>query len=219
MLSDVHVLFDTAQFEKNGFNNRAKIRTANGEPWLTVPVLVKGRFGRNPIANAAIDGTTRWRANHWKTLSQAYGRAAYFGDHVSFFRQLYETPWEYLGPLNIHTLTYLARALGIRCTFLRASELSVTGKKMELVLNLCRVVGATAYISGRNGRDYLDSATFRTAGIELRFQAYREPHYAQFRDGFRPYISVVDLLFHHGSKAAAIMMEGQDTLETGTEPA
>lgn len=215
-LSDLHIFFDTAQFEKNGFNNRVKIRTAQGEQWLTVPILVKGRFGSNPIKEAQVNPTVAWRENHWKTLNLSYGRAAYFSEHIPFFREFYARPWTHLGPLNMHALTYLARALGINCEFVRASELAVNGEKSELVLNLCRAVGATTYISGVNGRDYLDRRAFAEAGIDLRFQAYKEPHYQQFREGFRPYMSVMDLLFHHGPAARDIMMTGQDTLETGT---
>jgi hypothetical protein len=217
-LSDLHILFDTAQFEKNGFNNRVKIRTAQGEQWLTVPILAKGRFGNNPIKDAQTNPTVAWQENHWKTITQSYGRATYFSEHSPFFRDFYTIPWTHLGPLNITALTYLARALGINCRLVKASELSVTGQKSELVLNLCRAVGATTYISGVNGRDYLDRRAFADAGVELRFQCYKEPHYQQFRQGFRPYISVVDLLFHHGPAAREIMMTRQDTLETGTVP-
>ena len=43
--SDVFVFFDDVQYEKNGFDNRNKIRTLEGYMWLTVPVFYKfGQF-------------------------------------------------------------------------------------------------------------------------------------------------------------------------------
>jgi hypothetical protein len=215
-LSDVHIFFDSTQFEKNGFNNRVKVKTAQGGTWLTVPVLVKGKFGNNPIREARINNTVSWQQAHWKTLTYSYARAPFFRDHARFFESFYAQQWSVLGDLNIAAIEHLARTLGIRCRFLRASELSVDGTKAELVLNLCKAVGATAYISGVNGRDYLDAEAFRRGGIALRFQDYSEPHYHQLYGDFEPFMSVVDLLFNHGENSLRMMMAGQDTLETGT---
>jgi hypothetical protein len=36
--ADVFVFLDTVQYEKNGWQNRNRIRTADGAHWLTVPV-------------------------------------------------------------------------------------------------------------------------------------------------------------------------------------
>ena len=215
-LSDLHLFFDTVQFEKHGYNNRAKIRTAQGEQWLTVPVLTKGRFGNNPIREAELNSTIDWRKTHWKTLTLAYGRAPYFEEHRPFFSKLYETPWTHLAPFNIHALRHLAGVLGIECRFICASELSVEGRKSDLVVNLCRAVGATTYLSGINGRDYLDREAFRRAGITLRFQAYQEPRYRQIHGEFRPYMSVIDLLFNHGPASLGIILDGQNTIQSGS---
>ena len=60
-VSDLHVVLDHVQFEKNSFTNRNKVRTASGTPWLTVPVRSKGRFGDLAINEVDIaDG--RWTA-------------------------------------------------------------------------------------------------------------------------------------------------------------
>jgi hypothetical protein len=215
-LSDIHIFFDSTQFEKNGFNNRVKVKTAQGGAWLTVPVLVKGRFGNNQIREAQINNTVAWQQNHWKTLSYSYARAPFFREHSSFFESFYAREWSVLGDLNVTAVEYLARALGIRCRFVRASELAVAGAKAELVLNLCKAVNGTVYISGVNGRDYLDREAFRREGIALRFQSYREPQYHQLYGDFEPFMSVVDLLFNHGESSRQLMMAGQDTLESGT---
>lgn len=217
-LSDVHVFLDTAQFEKHGYNNRVKIRTAQGDQWLTVPILTKGRFNNNPICRAELNPAVDWKAAHWKTLALAYGRTAYFGDYAGFLQDLYAEPWLYLAPLNIHAIRHLAGRLGLACRFVSASDLDVKGRKSELVLNLCRAVGATTYLSGVKGRGYLDRAAFEQAGISLRFQAYREPHYRQIHGEFMPYMSVVDLVFNHGPASRDMLLAGQETLTTGSVP-
>lgn len=215
-LSDVHIFFDSTQFEKNGFNNRVKVKTAQGGSWLTVPVLAKGKFGNNPIREAQINNAVAWQKAHWKTLTYSYSRAPFFREHAPFFESFYAQQWPVLGDLNIAAIEYLARALGIGCRFVRASALSVDGTKAELVLNLCKAVDGSIYISGVNGRDYLDRAAFRREGITLKFQSYKEPLYRQLYGDFEPFMSVVDLLFNHGEDSRKLMMAGQDTLESGT---
>lgn len=215
-LSDIHIFFDSTQFEKNGFNNRVKVKTAQGAAWLTVPILVKGKFGNNPIREAQINNTVGWQQAHWKTLTYNYSRAPFFRDHAPFFESFYSRRWLTLGDLNIAAIEYLARALGIQCRFVQASSLSVEGTKADLVLNLCRAVGGSVYVSGVNGRDYLHREAFRGAGIDLRFQAYKEPRYRQLYGDFEPFMSVVDLLFNHGEESKKLMMEGQESLDNGT---
>ena len=43
-LADQFCWFDIAQYQKRDFNNRNKIKTAQGELWLTVPVESKNHF-------------------------------------------------------------------------------------------------------------------------------------------------------------------------------
>lgn len=215
-LCDLHIFLDTAQFEKNGLNNRVKVKTVQGAQWLTVPVLAKGRFQNNPIGQAQISKTENWREKHWKTLYHNYHRTPFFEEFTPFFEELYRQNWHVLADLNIYAIDYLARTLGIQCRFVRVSELAAPGTKGEWIVNLCKAVGASVYVSGINGRNYLDRSAFEREGIALRFQAYREPEYRQLYGKFEPFMSVVDLLFNHGKNSLDVIMPRQDTLETGT---
>ncbi|MGC9114363.1 MAG: WbqC family protein [Candidatus Micrarchaeia archaeon] len=42
---DVFVFLDDAAFSKNTVENSNRIKTPNGELWLTVPVKTAGKFG------------------------------------------------------------------------------------------------------------------------------------------------------------------------------
>jgi len=52
--SDLHVVLDHVQYEKNSFTNRNKIRTAQGFSWLTLPLKTKGKFGNLAINTVEI---------------------------------------------------------------------------------------------------------------------------------------------------------------------
>ena len=206
--SDVHVMLDHVQFEKNSFTNRNKVRTADGWCWLTVPVKTKGRFGDLAIRTVEIDNSTDWRARHWKTIRQSYRRAPHFEEHAPFFEQVYRREWTLLADLLRETTGYLLRALGITTRLLVSSDMSPQGAKDELVLDLCRKASADLYLSGALGRDYLRKELFEGAGIKVLFQDYRHPMYPQQYGEFIPHLSVVDLLFHCGGQSLDILMEG-----------
>ena len=49
----------------------------------------------------------------------------------------------------------------------KASTLSATGTKSELLANICKELDATKYISGPYGKDYLEMKYFE--GIDVEF--------------------------------------------------
>lgn len=195
--SDLHVVLDHVQFEKNSFVNRNRVRSSQGAVWLTVPVRTAGRFHQLPICEVEI-AHAAWRRKHWTTLQQCYARTAHFPSHAGFFERLYHRDWQTLEPLLRESTSYLLKALGIRTPMLRSSELKVAGEKSALVVAICHAVGATKYLSGPLGRNYLDLTSFADAGIAVEFHDYRHPVYRQCWPGFEANLSALDLLFNRG---------------------
>src|SRR3972149_1189934 len=76
--ADVFVYLDTVPMESSGFENRNKIKTAQGWQWLTVPVKRKG-YQQKAINKIKIDWSTEWRKKHWRTIYLAYSKASHFG--------------------------------------------------------------------------------------------------------------------------------------------
>jgi hypothetical protein len=209
-LSDVHVVLDNVQFEKNSYTNRNRIRTRDGALWLTVPVLTKGRFGAS-IADLEI-ADQRWAAKHLASLRQNYGRAPHFGRHEPFLVDTYARSWPKLDGLNAHVTAYLLSEFGITTPLLRASELAIEGRKSQLVLNICVALGATVYLSGPLGRGYLEEGEFADAGISIRYHDFQDPVYPQAFAGFEPKLASVDLLFNCGDASREILDQGQEAV-------
>ncbi|GJM26167.1 MAG: hypothetical protein DHS20C16_25820 [Phycisphaerae bacterium] len=205
--SDIHVVLDHVQFEKNSFVNRNRILAAGGPTWLTVPVKTKGKFGDLPICKLEIDNQTPWRRKHWQTLQQAYGQAPHFDAHAGFFSGLYEKEWTHLSDLCGCVTRYLLEAFAIDTKLVQSSTLDVEGRRNEMLIELCRSLGATEYISGAMGRDYIDPKLFEDAGITLSFQDYDHPQYTQLRaQQFESNLSAVDFLFNHGPDSRDILL-------------
>ncbi len=217
-VSDVHIVLDHVQFEKNSFTNRNKIRTKDGCCWLTVPLRTSGRFGDLAITETEIANERRWAGKHWSSIRLNYAKAKYFGQHAGFFEAFFSRSWLRLNPLLREGTAYMLDAFGIRTRILFSSELEASARKSELVLQLCGKVGATSYLSGSLGRNYLDEGAFRQAGIAVSYQDFRHPTYKQVYAGFEPFMSAIDLLFNCGPDSLAILMQGQPPLAEAAAP-
>lgn len=206
-LAEAFVSFDDVQYQDRDWNNRNRIKTAAGPLWLTVPVFNKGHYDLK-LTEVAIRNDVPWRRKHFKAIQLAYGSAPYGKRYLPFFEEVYRREWERLADLNEYILKFLLVEVGIRVPFRRLSEMGLTSKKSELVLEMCKRMNAALYIFGAQGRDYADVAAFHAAGVKVVFQDYVHPTYAQVHGPFVSHLSAVDLLFNHGSDALEILMSG-----------
>lgn len=205
--SDLFIVLDNVMLERSSktrFTNRNKIRTSQGWSWLTVPVKTSG-LGQPLINEVEIDNSQKWQSKHFFALIHSYNRTPCFAEHKDWLESFYLKNFSLLTPMLRESTEYLLKCLGIDTPLVYSSELQVDGQKSELILNLCKEVGATEYISGPFGRDYLDLASFQSARIEVSFHDYQHPVYNQIHGKFEPYMSVVDLLFNCGSNSLKIL--------------
>ena len=211
-VSDAHIVLDHVQFEKNSFTNRNKVRTAQGWCWLTVPVKTSGKFGELPINQIEIANQKNWALKHWQSLRLNYSNAPFFESHAAFLESIYTRPWQKFVDLTGEITAYLLDAFGIGTRLYFSSQMNASGKKDELVLNLCLELGATEYLSGPLGRNYLREDVFSNHGIKVRYDDYQHPTYPQVYPGFEPYMSALDLLCNAGPASLEIILKDQERM-------
>lgn len=212
-LSDIFVLLDNVQYEKNYFQNRNRIRTSKGFCWTTVPVLTKGRSSQliNEVRINALE--REWPQKIWGTLEQNYRKAPFFGDYAPSLTKIYcDRKWDKLVDLNISIINQLAKWQGIKTPLVRASNMGVEGKSTDLLLRICQELKASVYLAGKSGRDYLDESKFTDKNIQVFYQNFVHPVYQQQYSPFMPQMSVIDLLMNHGKESLRIITEGQENL-------
>lgn len=207
--ADCFVFYDDVQYDKHGWRNRNRIKTASGTHWLTVPVFKKGAVSSGlRILDAAIRWDPDWSGKHLETIRQAYARAPYFDRYFALIAEAYAARPQRLVDLTIPLTLRLAKELKIEGTrFLRSSELGIEGSRSARLVEILRHLGATRYLSGPSARDYLDEDLFRAAGIEVEFMSYAYPEYAQLYPPFDSHVSVLDLLFVAGDSAPRFIWE------------
>ncbi len=201
--SDLFVLLDHVQFERRNYQNRALIRLEDDSKWLTVPVVQvsqKERIVEKQVDNPPGEGTRWWGPNSFATLRYAYRKAPFFEMYAPRLREILEARWDKLVDLNLATLDFMREALDITTPMVRSSALGVEGQRSGLLLNICKNVGASAFLGGMGGsRDYLDLEAFAAEGMGVKWQDFKHPVYAQC--GTAPFIkglSALDLLFNCG---------------------
>jgi hypothetical protein len=84
--SDQFVLLDTVQYKKNEWENRNRVKTAQGVQWLTVPVSF--RFS-DRIETVQVNDDSRWRHKHQQALLSNYGKAPFWQTESASLTQLY----------------------------------------------------------------------------------------------------------------------------------
>ena len=203
--SDVFVIYDDVQYDKNGWRNRNKIKNAHGPQWLTVPVSVK--FSEHPIvADVKINNRLGWRKDHLLSIKHAYSKAPFYREYIPVFEEAYSKDWESLVDIDMHFILKLSEAIGLKDKkMIRSSTIGVTGDKIERLVKICKMLGADTFYEGAAGKDYIDVRYFMDNGIKVEFQDYRHPVYKQLHGEFIPYLSVIDLLFNCGKESLAVI--------------
>jgi hypothetical protein len=200
-LADVFILLDNVPFTKNSFQNRVKIKSTQGEQWLTVPVLTKGRFGQL-TCEVPINNKIRWQKTHLGALCTNYQRAAYYEEVLDWLEPLYRETPTHLAAFNQSLIEAVLQHLELPAKLVIASSLGSEGRGAELLLQLVQAVGGNVYLSGPSGRDYLDTSIFERTGVKVQFQQFYHPVYPQLYGDFISGLSVVDLLMNVGLSEA-----------------
>ena len=104
----------------------------------------------------------------------------------------------------------ICELLGIKnVRFTLASELAVSGTETELLINICKAIGADTYLSGFGGKKYMDEDAFEKEGINLEYYDFKHPTYRQLWGDLIPNLSIIDLVFNEGERSLEIL-KGQN---------
>ena len=210
---DELVLLDSVQYTRRDWRNRNIIKTPSGPIWLTIPVNVKGRY------HQAIDEVNvsdlAWADKHVRTLQSSYKRA---GSYDAVSPWLFESiiavakATDKLSAINEYLIRAISSKLGIstpikRCTEILEREAMLQMDPTERLVEICRALGATRYVSGPAAKDYLDVAKFHAHKIDVvwaDYGGYRE--YPQLWGAFDHSVSIVDLLLNAGDASRELML-------------
>jgi hypothetical protein len=201
---DVFILYDTAQFTKNDWRNRNRIKRRQGTMWITIPV--SHRFGQS-IADTVVSDRN-WATKHWLTVSQAYARAAHFESYRDRIFHVYRevANERKLSVINHRFLSEICKLLDITTPILWSTDYRLVKGWTERLVGLCKQVGATEYLSDPAARARVDEGLFEREGISVSYADYSGyPEYGQLTPPFEHEVSILDLLFNAGPNSCFYM--------------
>jgi hypothetical protein len=198
---DEFILFDDVQYTKRDWRNRNIIKTRTGPLWLSIPVLVKGKYFQKICETQVSD--QHWKRTHWLSIHQAYSQAPAFSQVKHLLESLYQTSTsDLISEINRHFLSGICEFLGIKTKITSSMGYQITDGKNERLISLCTQAGATDYLAGPSSRSYVDESLFNRAGVSVEFMDYAGyPEYQQLYPPFISTVSIVDLLANEGKKA------------------
>jgi len=201
----IFCLLDTVQYKKNEFQNRNRIKTAQGWQWLTVPVTYHYPQRINEVS---VNQTVDWQRKHLQALKTHYRRTLFFRTYIDEFEEFYLQPFTHLVEANVASIRLLMKLLQIECDLVLASSLPVDNDQpTDRLADICRILGGDVYLSGRDGAQYMDLDVFRAREIQVIFQHFNHPIYPQPYGPFEPNLSALDLLFNCGPDSLVILRE------------
>lgn len=206
---DAFILLDTVQFARRSWQQRNRIKTANGPTWLTVPVLSKGKRDQL-IADVEIDRTRDFPVSHIRSIEHAYRKAPFYDAYAPGLFEVLGQEQDRLSAVTGAVIEWLRTQFGITTPTRWASGMDNSGARAERLAMLCDQIGATEYVSPLGSKGYLDeSDDFDLRGVPVTYHTYEHPRYPQLYGQFEPYMSAIDLLFNAGPDSLAIMRAGR----------
>jgi hypothetical protein len=165
---------------KQSYRNRCIIAGANGLQSLSVPVL-RASFHKIPVDEVSIDYSRRWVPVHIRSIISAYKNAPYFDFYSDGFFKIISAGEPLLLNLNLKLLKYTLETLGIK------TKISTTGSFVK------------PEISDADLRYSISPKSKKNCRKEISFKPY--PQLFSDRYGFKPDISIIDLIFNMGPES------------------
>lgn len=165
-------------YPKQTYRNRCRILTANGVMDLSVPV-VKTNGNHTTIRDIAIDNSTSWQRNHWRSIASAYRSSPFFLYYCDDIELIFKRQFNYLVDLNVFILEKTKSILGLdfQVNFTKQFEKPGSGK---IILR----------DQFNPKKPELDTLMFTPY-----FQVF------QHKFGFQSNLSIIDLIFCEGPGA------------------
>jgi len=214
--SDIFVFYNDVQLAKRSWQVRNRIKTANGELYLTVPIKKTTLRDDTLIVDAKISYEEQWQKKIIQSLSGNYSKAPFYKVVFNMICEIISENKNSLSELNTAIIINYSKAIGIKTEFIFSSDLEgINGTKDTRLVNICKSLNATNYLSPQGSSTYIEAikpgGEFPENNIQLFYQHYIHPVYQQLHGDFLPYMSILDLLFNYGfDDALHIIQSGRN---------
>ncbi len=206
LYADLFVILDNVQFLRRGWHHRDKIKTLNGDSWITLGLI---KSPQNTNIDDVLLSDNSWKEKHLNLIKQNYSQSKYFDEIYPHLEKLYLKKFKKMFDFNLASINMLMKLFKINIDIEYASKYNTNSKANDLLVDILKEVKATHYLSGVGAKNYFKQESFDNANIKVIWQDFKHPVYPQLHGEFIPYLSSIDLLFNCGiEKSRYILREG-----------
>ncbi|MCZ6913316.1 MAG: WbqC family protein [Rickettsia endosymbiont of Ixodes persulcatus] len=189
--SDIFVFLDNVQIQKTGSSwvNRTKLNYLGKEKWFTCPIKRPSGYIR---INEVEFSEKNWKEHLLNVLCSYYKNYTNYKSCYSLLHKLLnEINTENLAEFNIHIIKSLALQFNYKTIFILQSDLGIKSNATDLLIDICKKVGAASYLCGGGASGYQEDILFKENKINLIYQNFSEKSLTNKKD-FIPGLSIID---------------------------
>lgn len=200
---DVFICLDNVQFNRRSWQHRNRIVSRDGKiNYLSVNIKKGSPY--SSILETYIAANYNFVDLDAKVANYYHG-CPYAREGLELSHELYTSyhqPGISLADANVNHLIHISKLMGLSTIIERASMLENRLKwetPTERLLAICKLVGASTYLSSVGARTYMQKELFKfsDAGIDVQWQQFDHSCYIN-KGNFVSHLSCVDF-FHHQS--------------------
>ena len=191
---DLFVVYDDVNYIKKGWINRNNLLVNDQKKMFNIPLK---KVSQNKYINEIeIDNESNWKQNLLKTIGFSYKKAPFYQDVYQVLETIILNEENNLSKFNLNSLREVCRYLSIKTEIIQSSDLEKNNelKGQYKIIKICNILNADKYINAIGGIDLYDRQSFLDNGINLRFIKPKSIIYAQFKNDFLPWLSIIDVM-------------------------
>ena len=176
--SDNFVFLDNVQFSKQSWQQRNLILTNSGPKWITLPIEKKGNTLINEVK---INVSNKLIKKNLKTIKESYSKEKYFKNYFPKLENIFTENDDRLFSKNIKIIKWICKCLDIKSNFYLSSELTNNLDRVERLIEICRYLNTTTYLSPTGSKTYLNNneELFKQKNIIVHYNNFNNDNFTE----------------------------------------